>query len=119
MAKPNIQFLGYQPDRMVAELLGKARRFVCVTEEDFGIAIVEAQAAGCPVIAYGKGGALETVIDEVTGVFFSEQSPESLIEALQKFERTYSCFHVPHLARNSRRFQKEYFVLRFKELLPG
>jgi glycosyltransferase involved in cell wall biosynthesis len=118
-AKPNIQFLGYQPDEQVKELLGKARGFVCATEEDFGIAIVEAQAAGCPVIAYGKGGALETVIDEQTGVFFTEQSPESLIEALQKFERVYSCFHGPDLVLNSHRFQKENFISRFKELIPG
>ena len=85
MAGPTIEFLGYQSDEKVAELLGKARGFVCATEEDFGIAMVEAQAAGCPVIAYGRGGALETVIDGITGVFFSEQSVESFIEALQRF----------------------------------
>ena len=119
LAKPNIRFLGYQPDAQVAELLGKARGFVCATEEDFGIAIVEAQAAGCPVIAYGKGGALETVINGKTGVFFSEQSSESLIGALQKFELMYSCFHVPNLIQNSHRFQKNNFFARFKQLVPG
>jgi glycosyltransferase involved in cell wall biosynthesis len=119
IAKPNIQFLGYLPDREVAELLGRARGFLCVTEEDFGIAIVEAQAAGCPVIAYGKGGALETVIDKQTGVFFSEQSVESLIEALQKFEHMYSYFHSSQLVQNSRRFRRENFISRFKQLIPG
>jgi len=118
IAKPCIHFLGFQPDWKVAELLGKARGFVCVTEEDFGIAVVEAQAAGCPVIAYGKGGALETVIDEETGVFFSEQSPESLIEALQRFERIYPGFDGPHLVRNSHRFQRENFVSQFEALIP-
>ena len=119
MAKPNIRFLGYQSDEVVAELLGKARGFVCGAEEDFGIAIVEAQAAGCPVIAYGNGGALETVINEKTGVFFSEQSADSLVRALQEFERMYSCFHVPNLVQNSLRFQKENFISQFKHLVPG
>ena len=119
MAKPNIRFLGYQSDEVVAELLGKARGFVCGAEEDFGIAIVEAQAAVCPVIAYGNGGALETVINEKTGVFFSEQSADSLVRALQEFERMYSCFHVPNLVQNSLRFQKENFISQFKHLVPG
>ena len=119
VAGSNIQFLGYQPDKQLEQLLGKARGFVCATEEDFGIAVVEAQAAGCPVVAYGKGGALETVVDEKTGVFFSEQSPESLMEALQKFELMYPRFQVPVLVRNSHRFEKSQFISRFKELIPG
>src|SRR5215211_164143 len=109
MAKPNIQFLGYQSDERVAELLGQARGFVCATEEDFGIALVEAQAAGCPVLAYKKGGALETVIEGETGLFFPEQSPESLIEALQRFERIHSNFHISDLVTNAQRFSKEQF----------
>ena len=117
MARSNIQFLGYQPDKHVAQLLGKARGFVCATEEDFGIAIVEAQAAGCPVIAYGKGGALETILDEKTGVFFSEQSSESLIEALQRFELMYSCFQTSDLTQNARRFEKNHFLFQFKQLV--
>jgi glycosyltransferase involved in cell wall biosynthesis len=119
MASSNIQFLGFQSDEQVETLLGKARGFVCATEEDFGIAVVEAQAAGCPVIAYGKGGALETVLDEQTGVFFSEQSPESLIEALQKFESMYSCFQLPNLIQNSQRFEKNHFLSQFKQLVLG
>ena len=119
MAGPNIQFLGYQPDEQVEELLGKARGFVCATEEDFGIAVVEAQAAGCPVIAYGKGGALETVREGKTGVFFAEQTPESLIAALQKFESIYSCFQVSNLIQNSQKFEKHHFTSRFKQLVLG
>ncbi len=119
VAKPNIRFLGYQPDEQVVELLGKARGFVCATEEDFGIAIVEAQAAGCPVIAYGKGGALETVIDQSTGIFFPEQSPESLVMALQQFEQIHPGFSVPELIQNALRFRKEIFISRFRQLIPG
>ena len=117
MANSNIQFLGYQSDEKVAELLGRARGFVCATEEDFGIAIVEAQAAGCPVIAYGRGGALETVVDGVTGIFFDEQSPESLMNALQRFEKIHSDFHVPDLVQNSQKFSEERFLQGFKEFI--
>ncbi len=117
MASPNIIFLGCQSDEKVAELLGRARGFVCATEEDFGIAIVEAQAAGCPVIAYGQGGALETVVNEITGVFFDEQSAENLIDALQRFERIYSGFHVPDLLKNSRIFKKDNFIKEFREFV--
>jgi len=117
MAGSTIQFLGYQSDEKVAEYLGKARGFVCATEEDFGIAIVEAQAAGCPVIAYGQGGALETVIDEVTGIFFKEQSLECLLEALQRFEKIHSNFHIPDLVKNSQKFERDHFINQFKEFV--
>lgn len=116
-ATSNIEFLGYQPDEVVTQLLGRARAFVCAAEEDFGIAIVEAQAAGCPVIAYRSGGALETVIDEVTGVFFPEQSTESLIEAIGKFENRSHCFRSTDLAENAQRFSKARFTESFRELV--
>lgn len=115
MAGPNIQFLGYQSDEKVAEYLGKARGFVCATEEDFGIAIVEAQAAGCPVIAYGQGGALETVIDGITGIFFDEQTPECLSDVLQCYEKIYSDFCTSDLIKNSQRFAKANFINEFKK----
>jgi len=114
MANSNIHFLGYRSDEEVAELLNKARGFVCATEEDFGIAIVEAQAAGCPVIAFGQGGALETVIDESTGIFFYEQTPESLVDALQRYERIHPEFCISDLLRNSQRFDKSHFIQKFR-----
>jgi glycosyltransferase involved in cell wall biosynthesis len=117
MAGANIQFLGYQSDEKVAEYLGKARGFVCATEEDFGIAIVEAQAAGCPVIAYGQGGVLDTVIEGVTGIFFDEQSPECLMDALQQYERIYSNFIVDNLIQNSLKFEKSRFINEFREFV--
>lgn len=117
IANSNIQFLGYQPDEKVAELLGKARGFVCSTEEDFGIALVEAQAAGCPVIAYGQAGALETVIDGITGILFAEQSPECIIESIQEFERIYSNLHITDLVRNSQKFDKEHFIQKFTDFV--
>jgi len=117
IAGSNIQFLGYQSDEKVAEYLGKARGFVCATEEDFGIAIVEAQAAGCPIIAYGQGGALDTVIDGTTGIFFVEQSPECLIEAIQRYERIYSNFLVGELIQNSLKFNKSRFIDEFRKFI--
>jgi glycosyltransferase involved in cell wall biosynthesis len=117
MAGSNIQFLGYQSDENVAEYLGKARGFVCATEEDFGIAIVEAQAAGCPVIAYGQGGALETVLDEETGSFFDKQTLECLIDAIQRHEKIYSDFCTSELIKNSQRFAKANFIDEFKKFV--
>ncbi|HSJ87568.1 MAG TPA: glycosyltransferase [Anaerolineales bacterium] len=117
LAGPNIRFLGYQPDDKVVELLAKARGFVCATEEDFGIAMVEAQAAGCPVIAYRQGGALETVVDGKTGIFFSEQTIESLVDALQRFERAHSSFHVPELVENAGKFDRKNFLIQFRDFV--
>lgn len=117
MAAPNIRFLGFQPNEEVAELLGRARGFVCATEEDFGIAIVEAQAAGCPVIAYGRGGALETVAGGETGLFFGEQSPARLIEAVREFEARYSDFSPEVIVENSRRFGRDRFLSEFRSFI--
>jgi glycosyltransferase involved in cell wall biosynthesis len=116
-ATPNIQFLGYQPDEAVAQLVSKARGFVCAAEEDFGIAIVEAQAAGCPVIAYKAGGALETVAAGITGLFFEEQSVASLIDAIQRFNESAHCFHHSDLVENARRFSKERFTTSFQDFV--
>jgi glycosyltransferase involved in cell wall biosynthesis len=86
LAKSNIEFLGRLPDREVEVLLSRCRAFIFPGEEDFGIAPVEAQAAGRPVIAYAAGGALETVLEGVTGVFFREQTAESLAEVVAAFD---------------------------------
>lgn len=121
LATPNIEFAGFQTEEGVAELLNKARGFVCATEEDFGISIVEAQAAGCPVIAYKRGGVLETVVEGVTGLFFEEQSSESLIQAIQRFERLKQEFRCENLVNNARRFTKARFQESFRGLYvqPG
>jgi glycosyltransferase involved in cell wall biosynthesis len=116
-ATPNIEFLGYQSEEAVAHLLGCARGFVCAAEEDFGIAIVEAQAAGCPVIAYRGGGALETVIDGITGVLFPEQSAQSLVEAIQKFGDVSHNFRSRDLLDNAQRFSKTRFTKSFQRLV--
>ncbi len=116
-ATANIEFLGYQSEEAVAQLLGCARGFVSAAEEDFGMAIVEAQASGCPVLTYRGGGALETVIDGVTGLFFSEQSAASLTETVKRFEDTAHCFRSTDMLDNAQRFSKERFKGSFLEFV--
>jgi glycosyltransferase involved in cell wall biosynthesis len=93
LGQKNITFLGYQEDAVLRDHLQRARAFVFAAEEDFGILPVEAQACGTPVIAYGAGGALETVLSPgnslhmpATGVFFTEQTPEAVCAAIAHFE---------------------------------
>ena len=93
LAQPHIQVLGWQPHNLVKKYITKAKAFVYAACEDFGIALVEAQACGTPVIAYGKGGALETVKDirvepkTGTGLFFDVQQPEALVQTVKLFEQ--------------------------------
>lgn len=83
---PNIEFLGRLPDDQTTEYFSRCQAFIFPSEEDFGIVQVEAMASGRPVIAYRSGGALEVVVEGKTGVFFDEQTPESLKNALIKFK---------------------------------
>jgi glycosyltransferase involved in cell wall biosynthesis len=86
MAGPTIRFLGRLPDEEVLYYLARCRAFLFPGDEDFGITPLEAQASGRPVIAYGSGGALTSVVDGVTGVFFKEQTVDSLAEVLASFD---------------------------------
>ena len=83
LATSNVKMMGHQTDEVVSSFLSQARAFIFAAEEDFGIVPVEAQASGTPVIAYGKGGACETVISGKTGIFFEEQTVPSLVNAIQ------------------------------------
>jgi glycosyltransferase involved in cell wall biosynthesis len=87
-AGPTVRFLGWQPDGAVRDAVARCRAFVFPGEEEFGIAPLEAMAAGRPVVAYGRGALVETVVDGVTGLFFQEQTPEALVDALRRFEVT-------------------------------
>ena len=87
MAGSWIQFLGRLDDAEVQRLYARCRAFIFPGLEDFGITPVEAQAAGRPVIAFGRGGAAETVIDGETGVLFGEQSVEALMDAIERLDR--------------------------------
>jgi len=82
----NIEMLGFQSNEVLIDTMQKAKAFVFAAEEDFGIIPVEAQACGTPVIAYGKGGCLETVVDGVSGLHFTEQTVPCVVEAVNRFE---------------------------------
>lgn len=108
-ATSNVTLLDYQPFEVLNSHLQRAKAFVFAAEEDFGIAPVEAQACGTPVIALGKGGACETVIDGKTGVLYKEQTVSSLIEAINKFEATSDAFNPIEIRLNAERFSTQTF----------
>ena len=115
LAGPNITFVPQVTDeRTKARLFGRALAFVHPQEEDFGIAAVEAMAAGRPVIAFGRGGAVETVVPGLTGILFNEQSEEALIDAVRVFEpRDFNPVVIREHARrfDVGRFQRELWQL--------
>jgi glycosyltransferase involved in cell wall biosynthesis len=115
LAKPNVQFLGRVPDADLPDLIARARGFVFPGHEDFGIAPVEAQASGRPVIAYGAGGALDSVIDGQTGVFFNEATIESLIDAVQRFNRI--DFDPAVIRANAEDFSTEVFQRKLTQFI--
>ncbi|NET48544.1 MAG: glycosyltransferase family 4 protein [Merismopedia sp. SIO2A8] len=109
LAGPNVTLLPPQPEAAIADYMNRCKAFVYAAEEDFGIAPVEAQAAGAPVIAYGKGGVLETVVPEKTGLFFEQQTPESVMAAVKTFEAQQALFDIEALCENAARFGPERF----------
>lgn len=114
---PNIALLGYQPFSVLRDHMQRAKAFVFAAEEDFGITPVEAQACGTPVIAFGKGGALETVrpigYDDPTGIFFATQSVASLRDAVNQFEDNVHLFTASNCRKNAERFSEERFRREF------
>lgn len=113
VAGPNVTLLGYQSFEVLRQHMQRAKAFVFAAEEDFGIAPIEAQACGTPVIAYGRGGVLETVrgLDhpEPTGVFYPEQNTASIIAAIATFEAQRSRISAANCRSNSERFSIERF----------
>ncbi|WP_245933891.1 glycosyltransferase [Candidatus Ulvibacter alkanivorans] len=106
-ANDTISFVGFVDASEVFKYISKAKGFIHAGIEDFGIAPIEAQACGTPVIAYGYGGVLETIIENKTGVFFREESKESLLEAIDAFEKVQFDYHK--ICENAQRFSKEKF----------
>ncbi|MET5442813.1 glycosyltransferase family 4 protein [Klebsiella aerogenes] len=118
-ASNNIEILGYQPNHVMEDYMKKTRAFVFAAEEDFGITPVEAQACGTPVIAFGKGGALETIrpidVAEPTGVFFNEQKVEAVMAAVNRFEQESHILKPEYCRKNALRFSNERFQREIKQ----
>lgn len=111
-AGQNVMLMGYQPFEVLRDHMQRARAFVFTAEEDFGIAPVEAQACGTPVIAFGKGGTLETVVDGVSGLFFDTQDVESLCKAVERFETME--FDYKKISIHAHKFSEERFLTEMK-----
>jgi glycosyltransferase involved in cell wall biosynthesis len=115
MAKDNIKFLGHLTDAKLADYYKKCTALIFPQEEDFGIVALEAQVAGAPIIAYRKGGALDTIIEGKTGVFFDKQTKKSLIDAIKRFREI--SFNQRESIKNAENFSKERFQEEFKALV--
>jgi glycosyltransferase involved in cell wall biosynthesis len=113
LAAANTVLLGYQPFDVLKKYLSEAKAFVFAAEEDFGILPVEAQACGTPVIAFKKGGTLESVVEGKTGLFFEEQTVESIMNAVMQFDSGEFEFDVEEIVKHAdgfstKRFKKEF-----------
>ena len=143
IAKPNIQFLGWQSNEMISEHYSKCKALIFPGKEDFGIVPLEAQASGRPVIAYGKGGVCETVVpvnsrnvsskdlhsqidkeqsatdnsNVGTGVFFYEQTVDSLVDAVREFEEIESSFNSNFIKKHAQKFDRPVFKEKLKNCI--
>jgi glycosyltransferase involved in cell wall biosynthesis len=115
MAGPSVRFLGRVSDQEVRSLAANCRALLCTGLEDFGMAPLEVAAAGRPAIAYHGGGALETIVEGVTGVFFDQQSPEHLMDAIERFEAR--AWSATHIRQHAQKFSVAIFEQRFMDFL--
>ena len=111
IANPNIEFLGYLTERELVRYYRGCRALIFPGIEDFGLTVLEAQSFGKPVIAFKGGGALETIVEGKTGIFFDEQSADSLEKAIKKFDGLR--FNYKDCIENSQKFSFEKFKKQF------
>ncbi len=119
IAKDNVQILGWQTDEVTRQYYAKARAFVFPPEDDFGITAVEAMNFGVPVIAYRKGGALETVQEGVTGEFFDAQTPEVLADGVRRFLDNEKNYDKEVIRKRGEAFSRERFVDSMQKFIDG
>lgn len=122
LAGPNVKLMGYQPDSVLQDYMQRAKAFIFAAEEDFGITPVEAQACGTPVIAYGKGGSLETVrgygeMEKPTGIFFSNQKVQDLVDAVSSFEEISQDITAKDCRENAEKLAISVFRKRFSDFV--
>jgi len=129
LANKNIQFKGWLEAEEIRSYLGRCRALIFPGEEDFGITPVEAQAMGRPIIAYGKGGALETVVAgsgeaigepltrSATGVFFNEPTVNALVQAVSHFETIESSFDPDLIRQHAQKFDTGIFADHIKKFI--
>ncbi|WP_240504413.1 glycosyltransferase [Tsuneonella mangrovi] len=118
-AKPNIRFVERMDFASLRRTYAQARAFVMTAEEDFGITPVEAMAAGRPVIGFGRGGILDSVVDQSTGLFFDRQEPETLQAAIERFDAFEHHFDPADSVARARHFAPEVFDRKFREFVGG
>lgn len=116
-AKGNIEFLGRVSDKILRELYSECEALIFPQTEDFGITPLEAMASGRPVIAYKKGGALDTVIDGKTGIFFDKQTPLHLKAAIETYQKEKNKFDPRFLQNHAKQFDKKIFEKKFVKFL--
>jgi glycosyltransferase involved in cell wall biosynthesis len=116
-AGPTVRFAGRLEPEELKRGIREGKALLFPGEEDFGIVPVEVQAAGRPVIAYRRGGALETVREGLSGIFFDDQTESSLIEALDRFERQVDAFDPAAVSRHAQSFAPENFAAAFMDLV--
>lgn len=117
MAGPTVELLGRQPFDVLRMHYARCKALVFPGEEDFGIVPLEAMASGRPVIAYGRGGARETVLDGESGVLFDEQTPEALAGAVERFEQSEHAFSPERIRSHARRFDRSVFEERMRAVI--
>ncbi len=113
LAGPTVRVIGWQSDEVVRDHMRRCRALLFCGYEDFGMVPVEAQAAGRPVIAYGKGGAMETVVDGRSGLFFARQEVDDLVDAIRRFEKTAVQWTPRRIHEHAQRFSIQRFRERF------
>lgn len=116
-AKGNVIVMGQLPFNEMKSYLKSAKGFIFAADEDFGIVPVEAQACGTPVIAYKKGGVLESVIENETGIFYNEQNVDSLINAVSKFESIINSFDPIVIRKNAEKFDTNIFTQNIRDFI--
>lgn len=117
VSKGNIEILGYKSNKVLIDYMQRAKGFVFAAEEDFGIMPVEAQACGTPVIAFGKGGVLDSIVEGKTGMFFKEQKTSSIIDAIKAFEKI--DFDYNNIRLHAETFDTQIFNQKFKSFVDS